>query len=143
LNRELHEYFISWYLSFELPGYAVGLDASRPWQMYWCTHAYVGLLGFSLDQSQRTRLISTLAKCRPLLKQGEISQPKAGFGGGPGQIMHLAPTYAGIMALATVLRTCEEWDAIMDRRALHDWILTLKQPDGSFVMHQGGEVDVR
>jgi protein farnesyltransferase subunit beta len=24
-----------------------------------------------------------------------------------------------------------------------DWMLSLKQPDGSFVMHEGGEVDVR
>lgn len=30
-----------------------------------------------------------------------------------------------------------------DRQAIHDWLLSLKQPDGSFVMHKGGEVDVR
>lgn len=29
------------------------------------------------------------------------------------------------------------------RQAIHDWLLSLKQPDGSFVMHKGGEVDVR
>ena len=25
---------------------------------------------------------------------------------------------------------------------MYEWMLTLKQPDGSFVMHHGGEVDV-
>lgn len=47
------------------------------------------------------------------------------------------------MALATVLDSRQQWDAIVDRKEMHDWLLSLKQPDGSFVMHQDGEVDVR
>lgn len=31
----------------------------------------------------------------------------------------------------------------MCRKKLYKFLLSLKQPDGSFVMHKGGEVDVR
>jgi protein farnesyltransferase subunit beta len=54
---------------------------------------------------------------------------------------HLAPTYAAVMALAYVGDT-DDWGKI-DRAGLYDWLLSLKQPDGSFVMHKGGEIDVR
>lgn len=139
LLRELHYHFLSWYLTNPLPPPYVALDASRPWQIYWCVHAYA-LLGFVLPQPRVQDLVNTLQHCRPAGPEGS---QKAGFGGGPGQILHLAPTYAGIMALAEVLQTREEWDAIIDRRAMHDWLVSLKQEDGSFVMHKDGEVDVR
>ena len=32
---------------------------------------------------------------------------------------------------------------VVDRRALSRWLRSLWQPDGSFVMHVGGEVDIR
>lgn len=112
--------------------------------MYWCLHAFTGLLGFPFDPLRLEQLKQTLAKSRPTPVQAAAEEtPKAGFGGGPGQIMHLAPTYAAIMALATVLTTRQQWDDLVDRQAMHDWLKQLKQPDGSFVMHLGGEVDVR
>jgi protein farnesyltransferase subunit beta len=64
-----------------------------------------------------------------------------GFGGGPGQLSHLAPTYAAINALCIV--GLKAGFDMIDRRKMYSWLVSLKQPDGSFVMHMDGEVDVR
>lgn len=53
----------------------------------------------------------------------------------------MATTYAAVNTLA-IIGTKEAYDVI-DRKLMLEWILSLKQPDGSFVMLQGGEVDVR
>lgn len=100
--------------------------------------------------------------------------PTGGFGGGPGQHAHLAPTYAAVNALC-ILGTQEAYNVINRfyiylvlycylftitciyhitmatrnvfpspiREKLLDFLYSVKQPDGSFVMHVGGEVDVR
>ncbi|KAL0602253.1 Protein farnesyltransferase subunit beta [Plecturocebus cupreus] len=67
--------------------------------------------------------------------------PEGGFGGGPGQYPHLAPTYAAVNALC-IIGTEEAYDVI-NREKLLQYLYSLKQPDGSFLMHVGGEVDVR
>ncbi|MEQ2290731.1 hypothetical protein AMECASPLE_006091, partial [Ameca splendens] len=67
--------------------------------------------------------------------------PTGGFAGGPGQHAHLAPTYAAVNALCII--GTEEAYSVIDREKLLDFLWSLKQPDGSFVMHIGGEVDVR
>jgi protein farnesyltransferase subunit beta len=64
-----------------------------------------------------------------------------GFGGGPGQIPHLAPTYAAVLTLCEI-GTREAYDAI-DRVSLQRFLYSLHQEDGSFVMHEDGEVDIR
>ncbi|RKP22467.1 terpenoid cyclases/protein prenyltransferase alpha-alpha toroid, partial [Syncephalis pseudoplumigaleata] len=76
------------------------------------------------------RLVNTLAACQ---------HPEGGFGGGPDQLAHLAPTYAAVAAIAVV---GEGYDMI-HRERLYAWLLSLKQADGSFVMCHGGEIDVR
>ncbi|KAG5437204.1 hypothetical protein PCK2_001016, partial [Pneumocystis canis] len=63
------------------------------------------------------------------------------FGGGHGQIAHLASTYASVMALCVV--GSEDAYNCVNRKALYNWILQLKQPDGGFLMHEGGEKDAR
>ncbi|CAB1342582.1 unnamed protein product [Coregonus sp. 'balchen'] len=63
-----------------------------------------------------------------------------GFSGGPGQAAHLAPTYAAVNALC-IIGTQEAYNVI-DREKLLSFLFSVKQPDGSFVMHVGGEVDV-
>lgn len=141
LTKELHCLFAGWFIKNELPANFVALDASRTWQMYWCSHAFFGLLGQPCPPQMKQSFIDTISRCRPL--NGLNKYGKAGFGGGPGQIMHLAPTYAAVMTLANVLDTREEWEALIDRQSFKDWLLSLKQPDGSFVMHENGEVDVR
>nr|CAH7760194.1 unnamed protein product [Callosobruchus chinensis] len=67
--------------------------------------------------------------------------PDGGFGGGPGQYAHLASTYAAVLALV-VLGTEEALDAI-NRQKLADFLWSVRQPDGSFAMHVGGEIDIR
>lgn len=108
--------------------------------------------------------------------------PQGGFGGGPGQHPHLAPTYAAVNALCII--GTEEAFGVIDRygrrlegvcgglsqpargrgeagcvcvhvppsfsqlagscrKKLLEYLHSLKQPDGSFLMHVGGEVDVR
>ncbi|XP_069773492.1 protein farnesyltransferase subunit beta isoform X2 [Narcine bancroftii] len=67
--------------------------------------------------------------------------PNGGFGGGPGQEPHLAPTYAAVNALC-IIGTEEAYD-IINREKLLEFLFSVKQPNGSFTMHVSGEVDVR
>ncbi|KAI8619934.1 terpenoid cyclases/protein prenyltransferase alpha-alpha toroid [Chytriomyces sp. MP71] len=109
----------------------VSLDASKPWILFWILHA-LDLLGETLSDEDKDRAINTLSRCQ---------HSSGGFGGGPGQLAHLATTYAAVHALA-ILGTHEAFDAI-DRTKLYSWILSLKQSSGAYIMHYGGEVDVR
>ncbi|CAO1618251.1 unnamed protein product [Sympodiomycopsis kandeliae] len=156
LQRKIHIKFLEKILHKPLPAAFVGFDATRPWLMYWSFHTYT-LLGEPIDDVTRIRAVSTLLSCQ--------NKSLGGFGGGPGQIPHLMATYAAINTLAIVggpgpLPTRDEvqrvktgavelstlgkggWDDI-DRQKLYAWIMRLKQPDGSFTVHEGGEVDVR
>ncbi|CAO3631526.1 unnamed protein product [Cunninghamella echinulata] len=112
LERQLHIKYVNCGLQY-LGRWLVSLDASRPWLMYW-----IG--------------IDTLKACQ---------HSEGGFGGGPGQLAHLATTYAAVNSLA-ILGTNEAYDAI-DRKKLYQFLLQMKQPDGSFTMHHGGEIDIR
>ncbi|KAE8268995.1 hypothetical protein A4X09_0g3347 [Tilletia walkeri] len=149
LNRKAHIAFLAQMLE-PLPPSFVGFDSNRSWIVFWVAHSY-DLLRVSLNPHQRARAISTLISCQ---------HPEGGFGGGPDQIAHLMSTFPAICALAIVggpgpAPTPEDvktghsvdvgrggWDAI-DRKAMYRWIMSLKQPDGSFVVHHNGEVDVR
>lgn len=57
------------------------------------------------------------------------------------QMSHLAPTYAAVLAIAII--GTEEAYALIDRDRLHEFLCRMKAEDGSFRMHDGGEVDVR
>ncbi|XP_030628041.1 protein farnesyltransferase subunit beta [Chanos chanos] len=107
------------------------LDASRPWLCYWILHS-LELLEEPVPASVASDVCQFLSRCQ---------SPTGGFGGGPGQHAHLAPTYAAVNALC-ILGTEEAYNVI-DREKLLDFLYSVKQPDGSFVMHVGGEVDVR
>ncbi len=64
-----------------------------------------------------------------------------GFGGGPGQISHLATTYAAINALCTL--NSEKALKIIKIKPLLGWIKRLKLKNGAFCMHENGEEDLR
>ena len=64
-----------------------------------------------------------------------------GFGGGPGQIAHLATSYAAINALCTL--NSERALKIINVEALLGWIKRLKMDSGAFRMHENGEEDLR
>jgi len=107
------------------------LDASRPWIVYWILHA-LELLGEQLTPQEKAECTSFIAKCQ---------NPSGGFGGGPGQVSHLAPTYAAVNSLAII--GTEEALAVVDRPKLASWLNTLRCPDGGFLMHEDGELDIR
>ncbi|KAH8867022.1 Protein farnesyltransferase subunit beta [Schistosoma japonicum] len=116
---------------FNLPMSFEHLDASQPWLAYWIVHA-LKLLNFVIPEETSVKLLSFLASSQ---------HPEGGFGGGPYQFAHLATTYGAVNCLASMCRR----DAldIVNRDTLVNWMRKLHQPDGSFLMHLGGEADVR
>ena len=131
LTREEHVAYCRAGLE-SLPAQMSSLDASRPWLCYWMTHS-LELLGSPVDAHCAARLVDFLGtRCQ---------DPDGGFAGGPGQLPHLAPTYAAVNTLVT-LGTPEAY-ACVRRPELYAFLLRLKNEDGSFSVHEGGESDVR
>lgn len=60
--------------------------------MYWTIHS-LELLNAPIGVAHQKSCIELLARCQ---------SPTGGFGGGPGQLPHLAPTYASVNALCTI-----------------------------------------
>ena len=108
------------------------LDSSRPWILYWILHSLELLGDHITDPAHVNAIVDFISKCQ---------NPEGGFGGGPGQISHLAPTYAATNALC-ILGT-ESAYKIIDRPKLVSWMNKLRLKDGSFLMHEDGEVDIR
>jgi len=109
------------------------LDASRPWLCYWILHA-LDLLG-GLTESRLPnifeRTVDFLNRCQ---------SPMGGFGGGPGQLPHLAPTYASVNAL--MICGTEIAYKVINRENIYSFLLSLKDPTtGAFIMHHDGEID--
>jgi len=115
----------------QLPHGYQSLDASRPWLCYWTAHS-LDLLDALPPFFFSERTYGFLNKCQA---------PEGGFGGGPGQIAHLAPTYAGVNAL--MICGMEQAYNLIDRQKMYEYLLSMKTPEGGFTMHKDGEVDVR
>ncbi|XP_054717750.1 protein farnesyltransferase subunit beta-like [Uloborus diversus] len=130
LQREKHVQFLKKGL-IHLPASLEVLDASRTWLCYWILHS-IQLLDEPVTEETKFHVTKFLQKCQ---------HPDGGFGGGPGQEAHLAPTYAAVNALC-ILRTTEAYNVI-DREKLLNFLLRMRKPDGSFVMHEGSESDIR
>lgn len=109
----------------------VALDSSRPWLCYWIIHS-MALLGESLDYQLENNAIDFLNRCQ---------DPKGGFGGGPGQMPHLATTYAAVNAIVTL--GGQKALSSINRDKLYNFLLRMKDPSGAFRMHDAGEIDVR
>lgn len=131
LVRDAH---ISYLLSAidELSAGFVTLDASRPWIFYWILHA------LNLLQCEPVNLFSRVIST---LQSMYSREGGGGYGGGPVQLAHCAPTYAAVLALCTV-GTSEALSSI-DRFGLHDFFMSMKDVSGGFRMHRDGEVDCR
>lgn len=115
----------------QLPQSYSCLDASRPWLIYWILHGLWCLKDLP-DASTLSKVVNFLAKCQN--KDG-------GYGGGPGQFSHLGATYAAVNALS-IIGTDEAYNSI-DRSALQNFIWSVREVDGSFALHRGGEQDIR
>ncbi|XP_018568931.1 protein farnesyltransferase subunit beta [Anoplophora glabripennis] len=130
LFKEQHTRFLVESMVY-LPSAYESLDASRPWLCYWILHP-LSLMGVRLEDTQKSHIAKFLGRCQC---------PEGGFGGGPGQFPHLAATYAAVNAL--VILGTEEAYKIIDRKKLRDFLFSVRQWDGSFAMHVGGEIDIR
>ena len=69
-----------------LSGGYVALDASRPWLVYWILHSLDLLESLDEDPQLGADAVATLSTC--------WDGAAGGFGGGPGQLPHCAPTSA-------------------------------------------------
>ncbi|KAK7103387.1 protein farnesyltransferase subunit beta-like [Littorina saxatilis] len=109
------------------------LDASRPWLCYWILHG-LSLLDYEVSEDHALGIAAFLGKCQ---------HPKGGFGGGPGQFAHLAPTYAAVNALCILATVTEKVFDNLDRPSLYRFMMAMRNKQGAFKMHEGGEVDIR
>ncbi|XP_052196604.1 protein farnesyltransferase subunit beta [Diospyros lotus] len=112
------------------PAFGV-LDANRPWICYWILHS-IAMLGEPLDAKLEENVIDFLGRCQ---------HPDGGFGGGPGQLPHLATTYAAVNSLITL--GGQRSLLSINRGKLYTFLLRMKHASGGFRMHDGGEIDVR
>lgn len=130
IERDKHFGYLSQGLRKLGPSFSV-LDASRPWLCYWTLHS-IALLGESIGGKLENDAIDFLTRCQD--KDG-------GYGGGPGQMPHLATTYAAVNSLITLGKP--EALSSINREKLYTFLLRMKDASGGFRMHDGGEVDVR
>lgn len=107
------------------------LDANRPWICYWILHS-MALLGEFIDADLEDRTIEFLSRCQ---------DPNGGYGGGPGQMPHLATTYAAVNALISL--GGEKSLSSINRSKVYTFLKRMKDPSGAFRMHDAGEIDVR
>ena len=130
INRELH---MSWLKKgfTSLPPNFAGLDASRPWFVFWISHA-MEILGDYDEQRWSPQVASFLSHCQ---------DSTGGFAGGPSQLPHLAPTYAAVSAL--MVAGTEEAYKVVDRATMYGFLMRMKSPQGGFKMHDEGETDMR
>ncbi|KAK4346307.1 hypothetical protein RND71_032646 [Anisodus tanguticus] len=130
LQRDKHFDYLTRGLRKLGPSFSV-LDSNRPWLCYWILHSIV-LFGESIDAKLETDAIDFLTRCQD--KDG-------GYGGGPGQMPHLATSYAAVNSLIT-LGSPKVLSSI-NREKLYTFLLRMKDTSGGFRMHDGGELDVR
>ncbi|KAL8240747.1 hypothetical protein R6Q59_014102 [Mikania micrantha] len=130
LQRDSHMEYLVKGLRHLGPSFSV-LDANRPWICYWIFHS-IALLGESVDVALENNAIDFISRCQ---------DRHGGYGGGPGQMPHLATTYAAVNSLITL--GGHKSLASINRGKIYSFLKRMKHTSGGFSMHDGGEVDVR
>lgn len=134
LNKEFTFNYLNFAFQTSLPPQMVALDASQPWMLYWIANSLSILDPNNLTDDIKRGIVAKLFN---------ISKDKGPFGGGEGQLPHIASTYAAVNALALCDNIDDCWNQL-DTKAIHDWLLSLKQADGGFkTCRLIGEVDTR
>ncbi|KAK9908192.1 hypothetical protein WJX75_004005 [Coccomyxa subellipsoidea] len=113
----------------------IALGCSRPWLCYWITHSLALLRAPFPSDVQQLDVVKFLRACQ---------SATGGFGGGPMQMPHLAPTYAAVSTLVTL--GGEAALCAVDRVALLGFIKRMCVPPeagGGVAVSEGGEVDCR
>ncbi|KAF2465432.1 terpenoid cyclases/Protein prenyltransferase [Lindgomyces ingoldianus] len=129
LQRKKHVAFLERALGYYPPQFAA-MDAARPWLLYWTLQ---GLTALGEDVSQYQERVAD--------NFSAAQHPMGGYGGGHGQLPHLAATYAAVLSLVIVGGT-EAYDSI-NRKSMWQYLGQMKQLDGGFTMSPGGEEDIR
>lgn len=134
LFKDNHLKYLTYSFSLQFPPNLTALDASQPWMLYWIANSFKILSKDQLNEDFQRRITEKLFT---------ISPNGGPFGGGIGQLPHLAGTYAAINALSLCGNIDGCWDKI-NRKAIYQWLLKLKQPDGGFkTCLEVGENDTR
>jgi len=110
------------------------LDSSQPWFCFWIVHS-MELLQEPIPIETCERVASLLNKCQ--------DHEGGGFAGGPQQLAHMAPTYAAVCTLCILGRFWKEAYNVINRPKLVEFLRQRRKDDGSFTMHNDGEVDIR
>lgn len=132
LKRREHIELLIACLTKEIPSAFEHFVPSQTWCVYWITHSLALLEQQNFIETIQTDVIKFIDECR---------HADGGYGGGPGQIGHLATSFAAVNALVTI-STEDALDSI-DRIGLVRFLHNLKHQDGSFAMHVDGEIDSR
>lgn len=130
IQRDSHIEYLTNGLKRLGPSFSV-LDANRPWLCYWILHS-IAVLGDYVDEELENNTIDFLKRCQ---------HPDGGYGGGPGQLPHLATSYAAVNSLLTL--GGQRSLLSIDRGKVYSFLLRMKDTTGGFRMHDGGELDVR
>jgi protein farnesyltransferase subunit beta len=131
LLKNKHEKYLKNIVDSGLGSKYYSYDAIKPWLVFWILHS-LELLNLELDDKETTKAINTLS---------ELQHAEGGYSGGIGLLPHLATTYAAVHSLS-ICGTEAAYKSI-NRKTMYSFLLKMKQPDGSFRMHDQGEVDVR
>ncbi|CAL9736832.1 protein farnesyltransferase subunit beta [Monosporozyma servazzii] len=134
LFKNSHLRYLQYAFQLQFPPNLTALDASQPWMLYWIANSFKILEPEELTETLQRNIAQKLFTISP---QG------GPFGGGVGQLHHIAGTYASINALSLCNNIDGCWDKI-NRKAIYNWLLKLKQPDGGFkTCLEVGENDTR
>ncbi|GMM53680.1 protein farnesyltransferase [Maudiozyma humilis] len=133
-HRDSMMQYLNYASTAQFPPQMTALDASQPWMVYWIANSLATVKPSSIDDELKRKIVNKLFT---------ISPEKGPFGGGSGQLPHIAGTYAAINALSLCDNIDGCWDEI-NKPAIYDWLLSLKQPDNSFITcNPVGETDTR
>lgn len=130
LNEKLHKIYVHSTLMQPMPGVYSKMMTNQTWMCYWLTNAAI-LLKSGIHPIVKEQCNERIFSC---FNDG-------GFGGGSQQLPHLASTYAAILTLVNCYN--EKYLDLIDRGEIKLFLNAMKQPDGSFTMHMGGESDCR
>ncbi|CAI4059482.1 hypothetical protein SUVZ_04G1530 [Saccharomyces uvarum] len=134
LTKDFHKMYLNFAIETPLPPQMTALDASQPWMLYWTANSLKMMGQDWLADDVKRKIVDKLFA---------ISPSGGPFGGGVGQLSHLASTYAAINALALCDNIDGCWDRI-DRKQIYKWLLSLKELNGGFeTCLDVGEVDTR
>ncbi|CCC68666.1 hypothetical protein NCAS_0B05820 [Naumovozyma castellii] len=138
LNRDFLKMYLNLAFSSKLPPQLTPLDASQPWMLYWISNSLKALNPEWLTDDFKRSLAQKLFKL--VESDNSCGGP---FGGGVGQLPHMAGSFAAINSLVVCDNIDGCWDKV-DRKAIYKWLMELKQPDGGFkTCLEVGETDTR